>query len=160
MAPTFAFAATVTIGLCGVVFDMVGGWLSDRFGRKPVMLAPWAFLLAAVFPCFWVIAHLRTPAALLGASAVLAIPVAIATASVLVSVTESMPVRFRSGAIGTLYALSATVFGGSTQFVVAWLIRISGNPLAPAWYMTGAVAIGLTAMALMPETAPRRSPRP
>jgi ABC-type uncharacterized transport system permease subunit len=60
----------------------------------------------------------------------------------------------RSGALATIYALAISTFGGSTQFVITWLMRITGDPLAPAWYMAGAIAIGLAAMLLMPETAP------
>ncbi|HEY5072356.1 MAG TPA: MFS transporter [Caulobacteraceae bacterium] len=157
MAANLAFGATVTVGLCGVLFDPLGGWLSDRFGRKRVMIAPWAILLAAVFPCFWVITHFRTGVALFGATAVLTIPGAIASASVLVTITESLPRRVRSGALATLYALAISTFGGTTQFAITWLIRATGDPLAPAWYMAGAVAVGLVAMMLMRETAPGRS---
>ena len=45
-------------------------------------------------------------------------------------------------------------FGGTAQLVVTWLLHISGNPLAPAWYLLLAAAVGLIAMSLMPETAP------
>jgi hypothetical protein len=60
----------------------------------------------------------------------------------------------RSGAVALIYALAISVFGGSTQFLVAWLIRATGNPLAPAWYMFCGVMIGLAALSLLPETAP------
>jgi hypothetical protein len=53
-----------------------------------------------------------------------------------------------------MYALSICVFGGSTQFLVAWLTRLSGNPLTPAWYLIGGVSVGLLAILSMPETAP------
>ena len=149
-----AFSATVTVGLCGVGCDLLGGWLADRYGRKWVMVAPWTFLLAAVVPAYWMMVKIPTLTTVLGATALLAIPVATATTSVLVTVAESMPSRFRSGAIGTLYAISATVFGGTTQFVITWLMEATGSPLAPAWYMTVAIALGLTAMLLTPETAP------
>ncbi len=55
---------------------------------------------------------------------------------------------------GLLYALGTSVFGGTTQFVVTWLIRATGNPMAPAWYMSGAVALAWRQWALMRETAP------
>jgi hypothetical protein len=72
----------------------------------------------------------------------------------LVAVTESLPHRVRSGALAIIYALSISIFGGSTQFIVAWLTRLTGNPLAPAWYMIGGVVVGLIALCVMPESAP------
>jgi hypothetical protein len=48
----------------------------------------------------------------------------------------------RSGGLAMIYAVAISVFGGSTQFVVAWLTQLTGDPLAPAWYMIGAVVVG------------------
>ena len=39
--------------------------------------------------------------------------------------------------------LAITVFGGSASFVVTWLTEVTGSPLAPAWYMAGALVLGL-----------------
>jgi len=89
-----------------------------------------------------------------GAIGILAALQAFLTAPALVTVTESLPKAVRSGALAIIYAVSVSVFGGSTQFAVKALIDLSGSPLAPAWYMTGAVLIGGIAMALMRETAP------
>jgi len=44
------------------------------------------------------------------------------------------------------------VFGGTTQFVVAWLIHATGNPLAPAWYLIASSAIGIVAILMIAET--------
>jgi len=44
-------------------------------------------------------------------------------------------------------------FGGTAQLVVTWLLHVTGNPLAPAWYLLLAAIVGLVAMSLMPETA-------
>ena len=63
LPPRLAFGATVATGLCGTLFNPVGGWLADRFGRKPVMLAGYFLLLVAAVPCFMVIAALKTPLA-------------------------------------------------------------------------------------------------
>jgi MFS family permease len=79
-----------------------------------------------------------------------------ATATAFITVTESFPPRVRSGAIAVVYAIATSVFGGSTQFVVAWLTGITGDPLAPAWYMLVAALLGLLAMSRARETAPIR----
>ncbi|HEY7888526.1 MAG TPA: MFS transporter [Steroidobacteraceae bacterium] len=154
---TPAFAATVVIGLVGVCCDLLGGWLTDRFGRKRVMMIPWAILLAGTVLLFDYMIRAHTIFSLLATSALLALLVDISTTSVLVSVCELMPHASRSASIGTLYAISATIFGGTTQFVVTWLIAKTGSPLAPAWYMSGAIAAGLLAMWGLPETAPSRT---
>lgn len=159
MSAKIAFGATAVIGLSGVICDCLGGWLSDRFGRKPVMTVPWVFLAIAVFPAFWTLDHLRTRAALYGACAVLACISTLSSATIIVAITESLPQRVRSRAVALIYALAISVFGGSTQFLVAWLIRATGNPLAPAWYMFCGVMIGLAALLQLPETAPAKTGR-
>ena len=49
------------------------------------------------------------------------------------------------------------MFGGSAQFLVAEAIAVTGDTLAPAWYMSGGVLVGLVAMLMLRETAPNRT---
>ena len=118
------------------------------------MIVPWLFLAVAVFPCFWMLERLRTATALYSACAVLACISTLSSATIIVAITESLPRRVRSGGIAIIYALAISVFGGSAQFFIAWLIRATGNPLAPAWYMLCGVVIGIVVLFQLPETAP------
>jgi MHS family citrate/tricarballylate:H+ symporter-like MFS transporter len=153
LAPRIAFGATVATGLCGMLFGPVGGWLSDRFGRRKVMLLSLGLLLAATLPSFMIMAALRTPLALIAGTAVMATLLALGTTTILVIVSESLPASSRSGGIGIIYALAISLFGGTAQFVVTWLIDAFNAPLAPAWYMSGAIVIGFIAMLAMPFRA-------
>ena len=156
MPTRLAFGATVAVGLCSVVADPLGGWLSDRIGRKPVLILPACVTLVAVFPCFWLLDHARSPLSLYAVTALLATSSNLSGVSVTVVITESLPKGARSGGLGMIYACAISLFGGSAQFMVAWLIVATGNPLAAAWYMTGGVVLGLAAALQLRETAPVR----
>jgi len=154
LAATVAFGLTIVNGIVFVLFDFASGLLSDRFGRKPVMVIPGALLVLAIVPCFWVISHFESLFALYAAQAVMVMLLALSSVPVVVTLTESLPKSIRSGAVATVYAVAISVFGGSTQFVVAWLLDVTQDPLAPAYLWLGAAAIGLVAMLLVKESAP------
>jgi hypothetical protein len=73
---------------------------------------------------------------------------------VVVTLTEQLPKNVRSGVVATVYAFAISIFGGSTQFMLTWLLALTLNPLTPAYYWIGALLVGLTAMALVKESAP------
>jgi len=151
---TISFSLLILNGGVSMGFEALSGWLSDRFGRKPVMIIPGVLLLLAIFPCFWVIDHVRTLGALYGAEAVMAILASLSSVPVIVTITETLPPRIRSGAVAMIYAFAISIFGGSTQFVIKLLLDRTGNPLAPAYYWTGAAILGVIAMSLVAESAP------
>ena len=72
---------------------------------------------------------------------------------------EGLPGEIRGGVFATIYAIAIASFGGTAQLVVTWLLHVSGNPLAPAWYLLLAVSVALIAMASMRETAPVKTGR-
>jgi MFS family permease len=149
-----SFGATVAVGLAYTFGSVAAGIGSDRFGRRPLMIWPMAIATTLIMPGFWLLSHLPGAATLYSISFVLRLLLSIATATAFITVTESFPPRIRSGAIALVYAIATSVFGGSTQFVVAWLTSVTGDPLAPAWYMLVAALLGLFAMCLARETAP------
>jgi len=153
---TISFSLLILNGGVSMGFEVLSGWLSDKFGRKPVMIIPAVLLVLAIFPCFWVIDHVRSLGALYGAEAVMAILASLASVPVIVTITETLPPHIRSGAVATIYAFAISIFGGSTQFVIKLLLDRTGNPLAPAYYWTAAAIMGLVAMSLVKESAPVR----
>jgi MFS family permease len=105
MPANIAFAATVVVGLCGVVFDLVSGALSDRIGRKRMMLIPGVLLLVSILPAFYAISHYRTTGTLLGATAVLSSLLSLSSVPMVIWITESLPAAIRSGSVAVIYAV-------------------------------------------------------
>ncbi len=149
-----AFWATIAVGIGGTVGAPLGGWLADRYGRRPAMILPTLFVCLITLPAFWLLTIAPGKASLFLVGCILRLSIGVALSAVLVHITEDFPARIRSGALAIVYALAISIFGGSTQFVVAWLTGVTGSPLAPAWYMAAAAILGFVALCFARETAP------
>ena len=150
LAPRLAFGAVVVTGICGMLFNPVGGWLADRFGFRKVMLTAMLAQLAVALPCFAMMAAFRSAPVLYAGTAVLGTLLALSTPAALIALAEGLPPSVRSGGIGIGYALSIAIFGGSAQFMVQWLTGLLHSPLVPGLYMSGALLVGITARLLLP----------
>jgi MFS transporter, MHS family, citrate/tricarballylate:H+ symporter len=154
LAASIAFGATIVLGAVAVVCDIACGLLSDRVGRKPVMVTAGVAMAVLSIPAFLLMVRAPSIWTVWGVTALLSALLAFVSGPALITITESLPRGVRSGALGTLYAVAIAGFGGSTQVTIKWLTYVSGSPLAPAWYLAGALVIGVIAMALVAETAP------
>jgi MFS transporter, MHS family, citrate/tricarballylate:H+ symporter len=159
MPAKIAFLATIVVGLTGVLFGPLGGALSDRFGRKPVMLIPGLIVLVLILPTYYVITRYRSTGALLASTAVLSSVASLSLPPIVTWLTESLPAGIRASGVAVVYAVSIAIFGGSTQYAVTWLTKVTGNPLAPAWYWTVAAVFGLAATIAARESAPHKVDR-
>jgi MFS family permease len=155
MRTNVAFGATIVVGITGVTFDLLSGALSDRLGRRPMMLIFGSLLLLSIFPAYHAISRYHTTAVLLGAIAVLSSLLQFSAGPSITWLTESLPAAIRSSGVSIVYALAIALFGGTAQYAVTWLIQSTGNLLAPAWYWMVAAAVGLVAMLFARESAPR-----
>jgi MHS family citrate/tricarballylate:H+ symporter-like MFS transporter len=156
MGASQSFAATFVLGLFGMISGLIGGLLSDLYGRRAVMVWPRLLFFVSIYPLFLWIVSAHSTFALLGGTALLSIFSNMSSAAFYVAFVESLPRRVRSGIFSTVYASSIAVFGGTTQLFITWLIYLTGNPLAPALYLMFATAVSIIAMWLMVESAPVR----
>jgi MFS family permease len=147
-----AITAPLIGGITTIVFALAGGWLADRYGRRVVMLLPRIILVLAIYPAFMFLNGHASLVTLLMTTGLMSALGSLSAAAVIVAVPESLPESVRASGLSTAYAFAVTVFGGTTQFVLTWLIHVSHDPLSPAWYMIVSGVLGVIAMALMPET--------
>jgi MFS family permease len=152
MSSSKSMMATVVLGIATIAGAKLGGRLSDRFGRKPVMIVPRVVLALAVYPAFLFLIHARTELALASVTATLTLLTAMGTAASMVALVEIFPNAVRSSGMAITNAVSVSLFGGTTQFVIAWLIGTTGSSLSPAYYVIASSIIGIWAMYKLPET--------
>lgn len=157
------FLASCANSMAAIPALLLGGWLSDRFGRRPVNVVGNALLLVLVVPLFAVAVDSGSAATFVVSMSVLGFVSNLTFGVVCAALGEGLPRAIRASAFGTVYSIAMAFFGGSSEFVVTWLIHIFASPMAPAWYVAGATAVAQVALMILPESAPVRvhvAPRP
>lgn len=154
LPPTTAMLAGATSGVVVFLAALLGGWLSDKYGRNVVMIAPRILFIIAVVPAIYVITTSGSPNLMFLMIAILALFQAISAAVSLVALPECFPRAVRTSGLSITYATAVTIFGGTSQFVVTWLIDLTGTPMALAWYLVAANIVAIIALfSLKPPAA-------
>jgi MHS family proline/betaine transporter-like MFS transporter len=147
-----ALASGTLAGAILIVLTPLGGALSDRIGRKPVILAGSVGYLVLSYPMFLWMSQGTFTAALTGqlVSAVLS---ALYGGASLAAFVELFPTRTRYSGLALSYNTAVAICGGTTPLVATWLVNVTDSTLTPAFYLMAA-ALGTTLAALaMPERA-------
>jgi MFS family permease len=151
---------TVWAGFTGslilAALSPLAGWLSDRIGRRTVVLWSRVALLVAVYPAFSLLSGNATLEHLILVTALLAVPMALTGASTLVLVSEVLPQRLRATGVSVTYYVAVVVFGSFSQFFSTILIHLTGNANAPAFYVIGCGLLSLIGLAMVRETLGKR----
>ena len=147
--------ATTVVFLALAVFVVlipIWGALSDRIGRKPLLLLSAGGYVVLSYPLFMMASS---------GSAVLAL-VAQLTMIVFLSFfsgpcpatySELFPTRVRYTALSVGYNIAVAIFGGFAPFIATWLIKVTGSTLAPAYYLMAAAIISFVVILRIRETA-------
>ena len=152
LSPTVSLAAEAATNFIGIVGCLLGGFLADRYGRKPLLILPMLMAVACFVPAFgWLVAT-RTGLALTIVNMALSLLWNLPSAANYAVMAEVVPPALRSRAFGLVYAIPVAIFGGSAQLVFTWLLHKTGNPMSVAWYLELITALNLTLAMAMPET--------
>jgi MHS family proline/betaine transporter-like MFS transporter len=144
-------ASTVSLATyIGLIFLM--GKLSDRFGRKTMLLTASVLFLALTFPLFGMLENQPLIVILMIQIAFGAI-LAMNDGTLPCFLAEIFPTRVRFSGFAFSFNIANAVFGGTAPFIATWLIQLTGNKMAPAWYLLAAAAVALIAMLASRETA-------
>jgi MFS family permease len=152
LAISVSTAVPIALGAASIVFPLLGGWLSDRFGRRPIMIWPRALIAAVSVPAFYWLSHDTNAFVVYAVTFLMSAISSINAAAVIVAIPESLPRAVRSAGLSIVYAFSVSIFGGSTNYIVNKLIIVTGDKLAPAYYLVVFSVIGTVAALMLPET--------
>jgi MFS family permease len=147
-----SFTALIVGNLLLTVLSPVAGAWSDRIGRKGLSLWSLAITLVVIYPLFAWLAAEPSVMRLVIVQAVLSIALAGYYGPFGALIAELFPAHVRSTGLSLAYNIAVMIFGGFGQFIVTWLIRVTGSQLAPTFYVMGGIVLSLIAVACIPAT--------
>jgi MFS family permease len=149
LSPTVGTTLTLTGSVAAIGGMAFGVWL-DRFGRKRMLMLSRVLFVMIIHPGYLVLtASSAAASVIVAANMFINFVFSIGIGATYAFLSEAFPKSVRSSGLAILYALGVTVFGGTTQFVVAWLIDLTNNPMVPAWYQMVANIGGIIGVLLL-----------
>ena len=152
-----AFTAQVAglIFLTGLI--PLFGMLSDRIGRRAVLMLAASLYLVLTYPLMaWVLAE-PSMMRLAVMQVVLCSAIAVGFGAISTALAEQFPVRQRSTGLALAYNMAVMIFGGFAQLIVTWLIKETGSLLAPSFYVMFGATIGLLAAWFITDRRPQQA---
>jgi metabolite-proton symporter len=136
---------TVCVGISNFIWLPVMGALSDRIGRKPLLIGATVLAIATAYPALsWLVAN-PSFGNLLMVELWLSFLYGSYNGAMVVALTEIMPVEVRTTGFSLAYSLATATFGGFTPAACTYLIHALDNKAAPGIWLTGAAILGLVA---------------
>jgi metabolite-proton symporter len=145
LAGNDALIVTLLVGVSNLFWLPVGGAISDRFGRFPVLTVCCVLALLTAYPAIsWLVAapsFTRLLISLLWLSFIYGLY----NGAMVVYLTQIMPVEVRTAGFSLAYSLATALFGGFTPLICTWLIHVTGNRAMPGLWLSFAALLGLVA---------------
>jgi len=149
LSTTDSLIVTFCVGISNFFWLPVMGSLSDRIGRRPILLGFTILTVLTAYPVLaWLVAE-PTFAKMLAAELWLSFLYGSYNGAMVVALTEVMPVSVRTAGFSLAYSLATAIFGGFTPAVSTWLIELTGDKAAPGYWMSCAAVSGLVATVLL-----------
>jgi MHS family proline/betaine transporter-like MFS transporter len=149
--PTAQLIGTICLAIFVVLIPFTGR-LSDRIGRRPLLMASCIGYAILSYPLL-ILGSSGSVAFAFVAQFVMIFFQSLYAGPCPATYAELFPTRVRYTALSVGYNLAVALFGGFAPFIATWLIRETGNPLAPAFYLIAAAVITLVILTRIRETA-------
>src|SRR3954452_6492311 len=140
-----ALLVTLLVAVTNFFWNPVGGALSDRVGRKPVLLTIACLSLVTAYPALhWRVAP-PTFGKLLAVEMMFSFYFGVYSGTMLGALVEIVPAHVRTTCFSLAFALAAGLFGTFTPFASTWLIEHTGDKASPGYWLMCAATLGIVA---------------
>lgn len=148
LASVHTLLVTLCVGASNLFWLPVMGSLSDRWGRRPLLIACTCLMLTTAYPAMLRLVREPSFAQLLIVTLWFSFLYGSYNGAMVVYLTEIMPVGVRTSGFSLAYSLATAIFGGFTPAISTYLIHVTGNPAVPGLWLTVAAACSLVAAAI------------
>ena len=145
LASVHTLVVTLCIGASNLFWLPVMGSLSDRIGRRPLLIACTCVMLLTAYPVMLWLVHEPSFTRLLLVELWFSFLYGSYNGAMVVFLTEMMPVSVRTSGFALAYSLATAIFGGFTPAISTYLIHETGNRAVPGLWLSAAAACGLVA---------------
>jgi MHS family proline/betaine transporter-like MFS transporter len=152
---TAATSLSLNTGVLAVLLLLypISAWISDRIGRKPMLISGAAILCFGSVPLFALL-HSQDPQQVLRGELGLTVAVALLAGGKNPANVELMPAAVRCTGLAVAFNVAEGYFGGTTPLIATWLIAQTGNPLSPGvWVAFSGLCTLITVVVFTRETA-------
>jgi MFS family permease len=140
-----SLVVTLCVGVSNLFWLPVMGALSDRIGRRPLLLVCTCLALVTAYPAMAWLTGDPSFLRLLAVELWLSFIYASYNGAMVVALTEIMPAEARTSGFSMAYSLATAIFGGFTPAISTYLIHVTGNPAMPGAWLSFAALCGLAA---------------
>ena len=153
-----SLVVTLCVGASNLMWLPISGALSDRIGRRPLLVGCTVLMLATAYPSMLWLVDEPTFWKLLVVELWFSFLYGSYNGAMVVFLTEIMPVEVRTTGFSFAYSLAAALFGGFTPAISTYLIQTTGNRAVPGLWLSFAAACGLlAALVARAQTEPAES---